>query len=57
MLPLTVPPGQIFVLGDNRNDSNDSHVWGTLPQENIIGRVLVRFWPLSAWHWFNGDPG
>ncbi|MEM1280457.1 MAG: signal peptidase I [Cyanobacteria bacterium P01_H01_bin.152] len=44
---ITVPPGNLFVMGDNRNDSNDSHVWGTLPQDNVIGIARFRFWPLS----------
>jgi len=44
---INVPPGGLFVMGDNRNDSNDSHVWGILPEENVIGIARFRFWPLG----------
>ena len=44
-----LPPDEYFVLGDNRNNSSDSHVWGTVPRENIIGKTWLRYWPPSKW--------
>ena len=45
--PLSVPQGQYWVLGDNRNSSLDSHVWGSLPDEQVIGTAVWRYWPLD----------
>lgn len=44
--PVRVPPHSYFVLGDNRNNSFDSHYWGFVPKEYIIGRASKIFWPL-----------
>jgi signal peptidase I len=45
--PVTVPAGHLLVLGDNRNASLDSHLWGPLPQQQVIGSAVLRYWPLQ----------
>jgi signal peptidase I len=44
-LPEQVPPDSYLVLGDNRNNSYDSHYWGYVPRDKIIGQAIIRFWP------------
>jgi signal peptidase I len=44
-----VPSNEYFVLGDNRNNSNDSHNGWTVPQQNIIGKVWLTIWPPEEW--------
>ncbi len=61
--PKTVPPGEYFVLGDNRRNSYDSHAWGNtcpaqqqcdfVPEDNIIGQAWVSYWPLDAFGFVN----
>ncbi len=41
----TVPPGYLFVMGDNRNLSNDGHKWGPLPRQNVLGKAFCIFYP------------
>lgn len=45
--PMTVPPHFYFMMGDNRNDSQDSRYWGYLPEKRVIGKAWLRFWPLN----------
>ena len=45
--PFVVPAGEVLVLGDNRNASLDSHLWGPLPETDLIGTAIWRYWPLA----------
>jgi len=46
---LIIPAGNYFVMGDNRDDSQDSRYWGFVPRENIVGRPLVIYWSVRDW--------
>lgn len=46
---VTLSPGEVFVLGDNRPNSSDSHSWGPLALDLIIGRVVLSYWPPDDW--------
>jgi signal peptidase I len=45
--PVSIPKGRYFMMGDNREISEDSRVWGTLPRSYIIGEAFVTYWPLD----------
>lgn len=44
---ITIPPGHYFMMGDNRNNSDDSRYWGPIPAENVIGEAFATYWPPS----------
>jgi len=44
-----IPQGELFVLGDNRNDSSDSHAWGMLPLKEVVGKAILIYWPFPEW--------
>jgi signal peptidase I len=52
----TVPENELFVLGDNRNQSSDSHSWGFVPGSTVVGRALIVYWPLDDFKILNKGP-
>jgi signal peptidase I len=55
LAPTMVPPNSYFVLGDNRGGSSDSRHWGSVPLDNIVGKVSLRYWPASEFSLFSGN--
>lgn len=46
---LVVPKGSLFVLGDNRTSSHDSHIWGFISRKDLVGKAYFIFWPPNRW--------
>jgi len=46
--PVVVEPGRLWVMGDNRSNSSDSRVFGTIPESDVVGRAVVRVWPMPT---------
>ena len=47
--PVTIAPGELFMMGDNRNSSSDSRVFGPISQDEVVGRAFVLMWPFDRW--------
>jgi signal peptidase I len=52
---VTVPPGALYVMGDNRNNSQDSRVFGPIERKVVVGRAFVRIWPFGRTGWLRRD--
>ena len=52
---ITVGPGQLFVMGDNRGNSQDSRLFGPIERDAVVGRAFVRIWPLNHIGWLRRD--
>ena len=53
--PTTVGDDKVFVMGDNRSNSEDSRVFGPIPKSTIVGKAFVLIWPLNRFRWLGSS--